>query len=125
LARDQRARRLLVAATLVVGVLTLLPGVTAAASSSTVSLGIKDGFRFHGVVSSPAAACVIGRRVNLVRIEHDGSRTVVTHAFTTESGHHSTTIPMQSGNQFFARIKRDAMFRGKVCLGDRSPTRTA
>ena len=77
-----------------------------------------------GVVASPAAACVVGRKVQLVRIEPDGSRTVVTHTFATESGRYATKIPMQSGNQFFARVKRTVTPSGKVCLSDRSPTHT-
>lgn len=120
-----RASRLLLAVSLAAGVVAVLPGVAAAAKASTVTLSIKDGYVFTGNVSSPAAACVVGRRVNLVRIEPDSSHTVVTHTFATESGHYSTTIPMQAGNQFFARVKRTTTPGGKVCLGDRSPTRTA
>jgi hypothetical protein len=116
---------MLLAVAVAVGVVAALPGAAAAAKASTVTLSIKDGYVFVGNVSSPAAACVIGRRVNLVRIEPDGSHRVVTHTFATESGHYSTSIPMQSGNQFFARVKRTTSPSGKVCLGDRSPTRTA
>ena len=84
-----------------------------------------DGHRFKGTVTSPAAACVVGRKVLLVRIEPDGSRTVVTHTFATESGRYATSIPMQSGNRFFARVKRVVTPLGTVCRADRSPTRTA
>lgn len=118
------ARRMLLAISLAAGAVVSLSGVAVAATESTVSLTISDGHQFKGVVSSPAPACVVGRRVNLVRIEPDGSRTVVTHTFTTESGHYATDIPMQSGNRFFARVKRMVTPRGKVCLADRSGTHT-
>ena len=118
-------RRGLIAASLTAGVLAALPGVAAAAKVSTVSLSIKDGHIFRGVVSSSADACVVGRKVALVRIEPDDSRTVVTHTFATESGHYSASIPMQSGNRFFARVNKTTTPGGRVCLGDRSSTRTA
>ena len=120
----QRVSKLLIAVFLATGVVAALPGVAAAAKVSTVSLTIGDGHIFKGVVSSSADACVVGRRVALVRIEPDDSRTVVTHTFATESGHYAVSIPMQSGNRFFARINRTVTAGGKVCLGDRSPTRT-
>ena len=120
----QRVRRTLIAASLAAGVVAALPGVAAAAKVSTVSLAISDGHIFKGVLGSSADACVVGRRVALVRIEPDDSRTVVTHTFATESGHYAVSIPMQSGNRFFARIQRTVTPSGKVCLGDRSPTRT-
>jgi hypothetical protein len=118
------ARGMLSAAVLAIGVVTTFPGVAAAAKVSTVTLNIQDGHLFRGVVSSSAAACVVGRKVKLIRIEPDGSRTLVTHTFATESGHYSTSIPQQSGNRYFARINRKVTPSGKVCLADRSPTRT-
>ena len=118
------AGRMLSTALLASVVVAALPGVTAAAVDSSVSLSIKDGYRFRGWVTSPAPGCVIGRRVLLVRIEPDGSRTVVTHTFAPESGHYATTIPMQSGNRFFARIRRFVTPSGKVCQGDMSAVRT-
>jgi hypothetical protein len=120
----QRSRaRTTAAAVIALGVVAALP-LDASAVESAVTLSIQDEHRFRGIVTSPAPACVIGRRVNLVRIEPDGSRTVVTHTFATESGHYATSIPMQWGNRFFARIRRFVTPGGKVCLGDRSPTRT-
>jgi hypothetical protein len=104
--------------------IVLTAGTVFAAVESKVSLTIVDHVVFHGHVTSTKDACVVGRKVSLIRIEPDSSHQLVTTTFATESGHYSTTIPMQAGNRFFARVKKTTTPRGTVCLGDRSVTRT-
>lgn len=103
---------------------TLSTSVAVASVGSSVSLTIKNGHIFHGRVTSASDKCVVGRKVRLIRIEPDDSRTAVETTFATESGHYSASIPLQSGNHFYARIRRLVTPTGTVCRADNSVVRT-
>lgn len=104
--------------------IVLTAGTALASVDSTVSLTISNHHIFKGHVTSASNKCVVGRKVFLIRIEPDSSHQLVTTTFATESGDYSTSIPMQAGNHFFARVKRHRTPSGTVCAGDRSVTRT-
>jgi hypothetical protein len=102
-----------------------LPGAGFAAVDSMVTLNIdQEDAIFKGKVTSTEDVCVIGRKVLLIRIEPDDTKTIVERAFANENGHYSAFIPMQHDNPFFAKIKRKTP-GSTVCRADRSPTRIA
>jgi hypothetical protein len=112
------------AATLAIALSLASTAPAVAAVVTKVTFKIEDGHLFKGRVLSGVDACVVGREVRLIRIEPDGSRTRLETTFATESGHWFVSVPMQSGNRFFARVPRVETPPGAVCRGDRSRTRT-
>jgi hypothetical protein len=92
---------------------------------TTVTLHIdQQDAIFKGKVMSSEDVCVIGRKVLLIRIEPDDSKTIVERAFANENGHYSAFIPMQHGNPYFAKVRRKTP-GSVVCAADRSPTKIA
>jgi hypothetical protein len=79
--------------------------------------------KFKGKVKSSEDECVVGRKVLILRVEGSDAQKVA-KTFATESGRYSVKIPMQSGNELFARIKQ-VFASPHNCLGDDSDTITA
>ncbi len=87
--------------------------------ASKVTLEERSGAKFSGKVTSPASDCVVGRKVLIYRDE-GSSNTKVTKTFASESGKYQVTIPMQSGNTLFAKVKPWTSPLGTECGKDRS-----
>lgn len=118
--------RLGLGAAVAAALILALPGAALAGIRSTVTLNIdQQDAIFKGKVTSSFIDCVVGRKVLLIRIEPDDSKTVVDRAFANENGHYSTVIPMQSGNPFFAKIRRTVTPGDAICGWDKSPTKIA
>ena len=74
---------------------------------------------FKGKVLSEVDACVVGRKVQIMR-KTNGNEQKVTKTFASESGKYSVDIPMQSGEKLFARVKSGLTPGGANCAGDDS-----
>jgi hypothetical protein len=92
-------------------------------SQVTIKQSNVNPAKFKGKVESFADECVVGRKVLIMRVDGSDAQKVA-RTFATESGRYSIKIPMQSGNELFARVKQ-VFSSPYYCLADDSESITA
>ncbi|MDQ3571996.1 MAG: hypothetical protein M3383_03945 [Actinomycetota bacterium] len=83
---------------------------------------------FRGKVTSPRERCVPGRTVRILRVEDDGSKTLVGKGTTGENGFYAIGYDVPERGKYRARVTREVLRDTKrhthVCAPDSSPTIT-
>ncbi len=95
------------------------PALAGGPVKSKVTIKAANNSKFKGKVTSAAADCVVGRKVQIYRDE-GASNTKVAKTFASESGKYSVKIPMQAGNKLFAKVKTYESPLGTTCAKDKS-----
>lgn len=88
-------------------------------SEVTMKQSQNNDAKFKGKVTSSQDACVVGRKVQIFRVE-PGDDQKVTKTFASESGRYRVIIPMQAGEKLYAVIKVYDSPLGTRCGSDQS-----